>query len=159
MSKLNEQTDIENQSQNVTDTERHLGIGKEYDFNGEKHIVTPLGTRYFGHITRIMNAGQKRFKGKQPKPEEMMSLFAEDKELMNDLVDMIDATLIKMFPDPEVTDDEVDAFSSKNQFYLIAAVLEQNMPKINKEDMTKAQKILARQKFHDESVSKDKKSK
>ena len=140
-----------------TDTEIHLGIGKEYDFDGDKRILTPLGSAYFGHITRLMNAVQKKFKGKTPNGEEMIALFAEDRELMQDMAEMVNATLNKTFVNDE-TKDEIDAFASKNMFYLFQAIIEQNMPRMNKKDMTKAQKIAKRQKFHDESVSKNKKS-
>jgi len=138
-----------------TDTEIHLGIGKEYDFDGEKHIIKPLGSIYFGHITRLINAVQKKFKGKVPTGEDMISLFI-DRELMKDMAEMVDATLADIFP--AENKDVINAFASKNMFYLFQAVIEQNMPKMNKEDMTKAQKILARQKLHDESVNKNKKS-
>jgi len=90
-------------------------------------------------------------------PEEMIALFAEDREIMQDMAEMVNATLNKTFVNDE-TKDEIDAFASKNMFYLFQAIIEQNMPRMNKKDMTKAQKIAKRQKFHDESVSKNKKS-
>lgn len=146
-----------------SDSQRHLGYGKEYDFNGEKYMVYPLGLEYYGHTLRILNEMRKKFGDKSPKPEEMFALMAENRQVCQDISEMVNETVKDIFKDKEFESDEeaqkaAKSFSTKNMFYLMSAVIEQNMPQMNKEDLSKAQKIAQRQRLHDESVKSNKKS-
>lgn len=144
----------------MTDTQEHLGIGKEYEFNDdEKYVVKPLGSKYFGHTIRLINAMRKRFKDetKTPTGDEILSVMAEEPGLSKTIGEMISATMNQIFAEVEKTEDELNAFASKNLFYLFKAMLEQNLPKLNKEDRTKSEKIKRMQKFRDESHKQTKK--
>jgi len=140
-----------------TETEKHCGVGKEYDFNGEKLIVEPLGVMYFGDSLKVINNLQSKFKGKTPSGEDVFEALSSDEDLMDSMSRMVAATLEKVIGDR--TDGEINQFAMQNMIYLFNAVIEQNSPRMNTSDKNKVNKILERQRLHDESVTKNKKSK
>ena len=103
--------------------DKHLGQGKEIDFEGEKVLLKPLDVEYLPHFFKIM----KSFSGanKDATIEETLKNLNDDG--MNSIKIVIKETLKRSLP--EESDEIRDVLGLKFMSDILNCVIELNTPK------------------------------
>lgn len=128
----------------MTETEQYLGLGTEYEFDGEKYIIKSLGVTAYGYALKITNAlmplRAKVQKGEKPSDEEFMNILCTNDVALDSITKMVSKTLREqLFPGK--TDDEVAPFATRNMMGLIKAVFKENMPQQSQDNTEKMNRL------------------